>query len=420
MKVRTILLFIVVLVAAYVVGGNLYIRHQVKGAFYARLSQFEARANEALEPGKEMKITVGDVKPAFTFLPLLSPSNPFVLKDIHCAFPKGDLLVHRLVGTAWVKGGRVRSLKVTTIENIDVKGKVGTFEARAERVSFSPSVDVASLLGVGGLSVKDVDGRLEKAKLSFHSPKGDGINLSLKEMTFHQKASLAREGQKVALADVPFQSRYAIKGFLLAYKRKKASVANRGELLFDVIQMDTGLKREKGGYVFYENWGLRLAQLKVQPMQKGMIPGKLLPVKGVLSLRLSRIPPDLVSAFLDAMDAIQKRGLSKEEKLGLILGFIQKAIFQLQGGLVEGKVGVGFPKDARLSLTMEKTPVAQLLARKGLPKIRLVVGNREQLKALLTGAGFPKEKLEKAFEGMECQGRVCEKWLTLARPAPSH
>lgn len=420
MKVRTILLFIVVLVAAYIVGGNLYIRHQVKGTFYARLSQFESKANEALEPGKEMKITVGDVKPAFTFLPLLSPSNPFVLKDIHCAFPKGDLIAHRLAGTAWVKGGRVRSLKVTTIENIGVKGKVGTFEARVERVSFSPSVDVASLLGVGGLSVKDVDGRLEKAKLSFHSPKGDGIDLSLKEMTFHQKASLAREGQKVALADVPLQSRYAIKDFLLAYKRKKASVVNRGELLFDVIQMDTGLKREKGDYVFYENWGLRLAQFKVWPMQEGMIPGKLLPAKGVLSLRLSRIPPDLVSAFLDTMDAIQKRGLSKEEKLGLILGFIQKAIFQLQGGLVEGKVGVEFPKDARLSLTMEKTPVAQLLARNGLPKIRLVVGNRERLKALLTGAGFPEEKLEKAFEGMECRGRMCEKWLTLTRPAPSH
>lgn len=420
MRLRTILLFIVVLVAAYIVGGNLYIRHQVKGSFYARLSQFETKANEALEPGQEMKITVGDVKPAFTFLPLLSPSNPFVLKDIHCAFPKGELLIHRLAGTAWMKGGVVRSLKVSTIENIDVKGKVGTFEARVERLSFSPGVDVAFILGLGRPSAKkDVNGRLEKAKLSFHSPKGGGIDLSLKEMTFHQKASLARGSQKTTLADVPLQARYAIKDLLLAYKRKKASVVNRGELLFDVIHMDTGLKREKRDYVFYENWGLRLAQFKVWPMQEGVIPGKLLPVKGVLSLRLSRIPPDLVSAFLDTMDAIQKRGLSKEEKLGVILGFIQRAIFQLRGGLVEGKVGVEFSKDARLSLSMEKTPVPQLLSR-GLPRIRLVVGNIERLKALLIGAGFPAEKLDKAFEGMECRGRVCEKWLTLARPVPPH
>ena len=420
MKIRAVLLFIVLLVAAYIVGGNLYIRHQVKRTFYARLSQFETKANEALEPGKQMKITVGDVKPAFTFLPLLSSSNPFVLKEVRCAFPKGDLLVHRLAGTAWVKGGRVRSLRVSTIEGIDVKGKAVTFEAWVCRVSFSPAVEVASLLGVGGLPAKDVNGRLEKAKLSFHSPKGDGIDLSLKEMTFHQKTSLARKRQKVALTDVPFQSRYTIKDFLLAYKRKKASVVKGGSLLFDIVQIDTGLKREKVDYAFYENWKLGLAQFKIWPMQEGIIPGRLLPVKGALSLKLSRIPPDLVSAFLDTVNAVQKRELSKEEKLGFILGFIQKAIFQLRSGLVEGKVGIEFPKDAKLSLIMEKTPLFQLLAENGLPKIRLVVGNRERLKALLTEAGFPEDKLEKIFEGMKCQGSVCEKWLTLAHPTPSH
>ncbi len=419
MKVKGILAFVVALVALYVVGGNLYIRYQVRGTFYACLSQFEARVNEGFGPGKEVKITVGDVKPAFTFLPILSPYNSFVLKEIHCAFPKVDLLVHRLVGTAWVKGGKVRSLKVAAIERIDAKGKGGTFEAQVGRISFSPGVDVASLLGMGGLSVRDVGGRLEEAKLSFSTPKGGEINLSSREMTFHQKASLLRKGEKMVLSDVPFQSRYALKDFLLAYKRSKGSLTDSGELLFDLIQMDTGLKREKGDYAFYENWGLSLVQLKVHPVKEGVEPERLLPVKGTLNLRLSQIPADLVSAFLDFMDAIKKGGLSKEEKLGLTLGFVQKAIFQLQGGFLEGKVGIDLPKGARLSLTVEKTPMAQLLARKGPPKVQLVVSNKEQLQALLTEAGFSGERLEKAFEGMECHGKVCKKWLILGHPAPS-
>jgi hypothetical protein len=113
MKLRSLLLAGVILLVAYIGGGNLYLRVQVKKIVNSRLAQWEEKTNRGLSPGEKIKVEVEDIKPSFTPLPFLTPYQSFVVRGIRCSFPGGVLSVDKLVGTARTSSGGVEGIKIS-------------------------------------------------------------------------------------------------------------------------------------------------------------------------------------------------------------------------------------------------------------------------------------------------------------------
>ncbi len=415
MKVlRNILLIIVIIAIAYIVGGNLYMQQQVKRSFHAHLRQFEERINERLGPGRGIKITVKELKPAFSLIPLLSTSNPFELKGMDLALPNGSLTIQCLRGTAYARVGKVERLKVAEIEGVEAKGRKGIFYAKADRATFYPPFDVSILQGAP--PPKEVQAHAQGIALRINSPKLGRISLSSQELSFHQKGSLTTGEIRGSLEEEPLWSTLYAKGTLLQYAQEKGPITYKGSLFFDSLDMDAGLKKREGGFAFHEDVGLHLTKLQIAPLKKTLHPNALLPMKGNLNLELSKIPPTLVSTTIETFTLLRSGNMPPGKRLVMLLGFLQKAIIQLQGSLFEGKITIGFPRESGISMDM-KVPMAQLMQKKGPPSAKLVVTKKEKLLDVFARAGIPSEKIAAIFEGMSCQGERCEKIIPLGRPS---
>ena len=161
MRLRGFVLAILVLLVAFVVGGNLYLRSQVKKNFYSQVSRWEEQVNRGVPPEQSVEVKVEAITPSFSLLPFFSPSNSFVVKGVHLASPRGEVTLRRLVGTAAARIGRVESIKLAVLEGLEARDKEGVLEVGVRRITFSPAVDIRSFFGWVSEPTKEVGGRLE-------------------------------------------------------------------------------------------------------------------------------------------------------------------------------------------------------------------------------------------------------------------
>ena len=417
MKIKGLVLAMVVLLAAYVVGGNLYLKVRVKKTLDSQLSQWERKVERSALPGKGIRVEVEDVKPSFTLLPFISPSQSFVVRGIRCSFPRGELSLDRLTGTVSTSWGRVKGIRLKAMENLEARSLDGDLDFSVKRVVFTPVLDLTRFLGGMEDTGRTVGGRAEKISLSFIDKRGGEMDLAIQEATFKEEVDMGREGD--TLPEKPLKSRLFLKGMTVDY-RAVGGGKGTGEAHFSYVGVHTGLEKDQPSafYVFREEIDTELSRLNLAHSGKGKInPQVLLPLKASFKMELSHLSEGLVSSFMGLLKAYRDQDLDQEQRLAATLQFFQKALPAFMVSTLRGDALLSFPQDSSISFHFRERIMDMMGAiRSGNPLwVTVRVRGKKRLLSLLTRAGFKDEALEKFFSGFVCDKGVCEKRIPLGR-----
>ncbi len=417
MKLKGLVLAVVVFLVAYVVGGNIYLRVQVKKGFYQGLSKWEEKVNREVPPGHRIKIDVKNVEPSFTLLPFLSPSTSFLVKGIRCSLPRGEVSLRKLVGVARVSLGKVKGIMLTAVEGLEARSEDGSLEVAFKRLVFSPNLDLSRVLGLVKEVQKEIGGKLEGVSMSFIDKKGGEMDLAVREIAFREEVDLGKNGD---LPPVPLMARSLLKEMTLSYHAVGGGKGT-GEAYFDQVAVDTGLKRDRGSeaYTFWEEVKAVLSKLKLVSSREGNEKAfdKLLPLKGDFRLELANLSHELVASVLELLRAYRGQSLDEQQRLTLMLQFLQKVLPPLMTSTLKGDACLEFPQDASVSFHFQQRILEIMHARRsGNPLWMTVeVKGRDRLLALLSQGGLKDEGVEKFFSGLTCKGDVCEKKIPLGK-----
>ncbi|RLD99919.1 MAG: hypothetical protein DRI92_01155 [Aquificota bacterium] len=417
MRLRGLVLVILVLLVVFVVGGNLYLRSQVKKTFYSQVSRWEEQVNRGFPPEQRVEVKVEAITPSFSLLPFFSPSNSFVIKGLHLVSPRGEVTLRRLVGTAVARIGRVESIKLAVLEGLEARDKEGVLEVGVRRITFSPAVDIRSFFGWVSEPTKEVGGRLEGLTASFMGEKGGEVDVSVREASFKQKMALGKR-EEVPPGE-PFRAHTVLKSVAVAY-RELGDEKCKGKAVFDYMSVESGLSRGEGDttYTFWEDLKTQLSRLEVPPPKKAkkkVAPGKLLPLQGEFQFRLANLSEELVSSTIDLMRSLRNEALSQQQRLAMFIQFLQKNLPPFMEAVVEGEAQLTFPLKASVSAEFQ-SGVVQLLSmkRNGNPLwITVKVKGKNKLLSLLSQAGIKDQAVEEFFAGLECQEDLCRKKIPL-------
>ncbi len=417
MKIKGLVLAGVILLAAYVVGGNLYLRVQMKKTFDSQLSRWERKVEHSAPPGKGIKVEVEDVKPSFTLLPFISPSQSFVVRGIRCSFPRGELSLNRLTGTVSTSWGRIEGIRLKAMENLEARSLDGDLDFSVKRVVFTPVLDLSRLLGRVEDTRETMGGRAEKISLSFIDKRGGEMDLAIQEATFREEVNMGREGG--SLPGKPLKSKLFLKGMTVDY-RAVGGGRGTGEAYFNYVGVHTGLEKDRSSafYVFSEEVDTELSRLKLAHSGERKInPQKLLPLKASFKMELSHLSEGLVSSFMGLLRAYRDQDLDQEQRLAATLQFFQKALPAFMVSTLRGNALLSFPQDSSISFHFRERIMDMMGARRsGNPLwVTVKVRGKKRLLSLLTKAGFKDEALEKFFSGFVCDKGVCEKRIPLGR-----
>jgi len=417
MRLRGLVLAILVLLVAFVVGGNLYLRSQIKKTFFSQVSQWEERVNRGLPPGQRIKVKVEAISLSFSPLLFLSPSNSFVIKGVLFTSPRGEVKLRRLVGTALTKVGKVESVKLAALEGLEAKDREGMLEVGVRRIVFSPAMDIGSFLGWMKAPTREVGGHLEGLTASVMNKKGGEVDVSVKEASFKQRVALGEMGE--VPPGEPFRAHTVLKSVAVAY-RELGDEKGKGKAVFDYMSVESGLSRGEGDttYTFWEDLKTQLSRLEVphpKKAKKKVAPGKLLPLQGEFQFRLANLSEELVFSTIDLMRSLRNEALSQQQRLAMFIQFLQKNLPPFMEAVVEGEAQLTFPLKASLSAEFQSGMVQLLgMKRNGNPLwITVKVKGKDKLLSLLSQAGIEDQAVEEFFDGLECQENLCRKKIPL-------
>ena len=414
MRLRSLVSAVLAFLVVFVVGGNLYLRVQVKKTFDQQLSQWQERVNKGLPPGREVKVEVKGVSSSFTPMPFLYPSNPFEVVGLRVLSAKGEVTLKRLAGTAETSLGRVKGIRVTALEGLEGRYGEGVLTMGVRRVLFNPPLDVGRFFGWVKAPIREAGGRMEGLTLSFINKKGGELEISVKEATFKQNVNLGMRGE--APPAQPFKAQTTLKGTTVSF-RELGDEKGVGEAFLDRVDLGYGLSRGKKEttYTFREEMKAKLSRLRLvlppKDRNRNVTPEKLLPLKGGFKLELANLSEDLVASALELLETMQTQSLPQDQRISLVIQFLQRGLPSLMAALVQGEARLNFPQGSSFSARF-RAGVMQLLTLKrgGNPVwVLLKVKNRDGLLALLSQSGIRDEKIRGFLAGLECRGDVCEK-----------
>ena len=417
MRLKGLVIALLALLVAYVVGGNFYLRRQVERSFYSRLARWEEKVKEGLPPGQEIEVDVKEIKPSFTLLPFFSPFQSFVIHGVRCTFPEGELSLERIAGTARTSLGKVEDIQLAAVEGLEARSGNGTLGFAMKGLVFTPMLDLNSFLGPVKGGKKVVGGRAEGISLNFVDKRGGKVDLAVGEVSFREDLDMRREGG--VLSEEPLKASFLFKKMTVGYQ-SVGKDRGAGEALFRYMKVDTSLKRNDDSYDFKEGMNTELSRLKLLPGSKDkrkMNPEKILPLKGDFRIELAGMSQGLVDSLFGLLQSYQSQNLDQQQKLALMLQFLQRALPPFMASTFKGYARLNFPQDSSISFHFQERIVNMISARRsGNPLWMTVkVRGKDRLFSLLTQAGFKDEAMEKFFSGFVCDGEVCVKRVPLGK-----